>query len=415
MKICFLQYSLAGGGAERKVCTLADYFASQGHDVEIGLFGKNIIKYDVSDKVKVTFIRRDTYQYNSVFEKAGFVIKRFLQNALVYYPVWLVEIVLRCVHSSLIKKINHERVKQHFWKKNEYISPIRNYIYNHKDSVFISMTVQCYLGIMEVMEKDFAEKRIDSPYIVMECSNPAIEVSGEVAKRRDRLYPMASRIVTMTQGAKDFFNEDIRRICDVIPNPVRQDLPDPYIGDRRKVVVNYCRFHEAKNLPLLIKAFAMFVRDYPEYSLELYGEGDKKEEVERLIAQLNIEDSVQLLPFDPHIHERIKDCAMFVSSSDWEGFGNSILEALVMGLPVISTDCDFGPRDMITDHVNGLLVPVNDTHALYTAMKEVADDYMLADRISHNAISARTVFSAERIGNEWLHLLLDLSEKFYQE
>ncbi len=71
-KICFLQYNLQGGGAERKVCTLANFFVEKGYNVEIGLFGRNIVAYELDKCVKLTFIDRSTYEYQGSFEKWGF-------------------------------------------------------------------------------------------------------------------------------------------------------------------------------------------------------------------------------------------------------------------------------------------------------------------------------------------------------
>ena len=71
-RICFLQYNLQGGGAERKVCTLANYFAAQGHQVEIGLFGVNTVAYQLDQRVHVTFLRRENYEYKN--KNAGVTI-----------------------------------------------------------------------------------------------------------------------------------------------------------------------------------------------------------------------------------------------------------------------------------------------------------------------------------------------------
>ena len=399
-KICFLQYSLVGGGAERKVCTLANYFTKCGYEVEIGLFGRNIIAYELDKRVRVTFIDRSTYEYKNHMERCIYMLRSECAN-----------FAARVL--SLISKKSGDRLKAHYRKKYNYTIPINSYIQHRPDAVFISMMVQTFNEIMRIIEKDVVSGTIKNPYIVMECNNPkpGLDASKIDDERRNKYYPMASRCVAMTQGIVDCFNEEIRKKCFVIPNPVRDDLPDPFIGRRRKTIVNFCRLNRQKNLPLLIDAFALFHSDHQDYTLELYGQGELLNLMEKKIQEVGLSKCAQIYPFDPHIHQKIRDCAMFVSTSDWEGFPNSVLEALAIGLPTISTDCDFGPRDMIQDHENGLLVPVNDANAICVAMSEIADNPTLAERMSNKAIKVREVYDVDVIGRKWLNLIEKVSKE----
>ena len=104
LHICFIQYNLAGGGAERKVCTLANYFAAQGHRVEVGLIGVNEVAYHLDKAVKVTFLRRENYEYRSGSEKAVYAIK----SAAVKATAGL---------AGLFSKKLRERILGHFQKK----------------------------------------------------------------------------------------------------------------------------------------------------------------------------------------------------------------------------------------------------------------------------------------------------------
>ncbi|MCC8146262.1 MAG: glycosyltransferase [Bacteroidales bacterium] len=377
-KICFLQYDLAGGGAERKVCTLANYFVSRGYEVEIGLFGKDNVQYDLDPRVSLTFICRDTYEYHSKMEKFAYVVQVTIQKIFAYFPAIFIEKIFGIVAPSVKNTISGDRVKKHYKKKNDYIDPIRAYVINRlEDRVFVTMMVQPYLEIVHQMEDIINKGKFKAPYIVMECNNPipGMDVTKELAAKRDIWYPWATKCVSMTNDCVECFSDEIQRKSVVIPNPIRDDLPEPYCGKiRRSVVVTYCRLSRQKNLPLLIRAFARFHSIHSEYTLEIYGIGELKEELYKLISALNLEKCASIYPFDPHIHEKIIDCAMFISSSDWEGFCNSVLEALAIGLPVIATDCKFGTRDMVQDHVNGILVPVGDENAMVAAMMEIASN-----------------------------------------
>lgn len=391
LHICFLQYNLLGGGAERKVCTLANYFAAQGHEVEIGLFGVNEVAYQLDDRVKVTFLRRMNYEYKNQAEKRIYKIKQGCLNAV----------------GGLLKIVSRKaglKFQKHFEKINDYTLPIQRYILNRKDAVFISMMVSAYLAVLRVMDP-YWNKKIPVPYLVMDCSDPKRNADQEVDRKRTESYPKASRVLVMTQEAKNYFSEEIQKKCVVIPNPLRDDLPEPYIGERRKVVVNFCRLTRQKNLPLLIDAFALFHQTHPDYRLELYGQGELQEGLEKKIKEMGLERCAAILPFDANVHQKIRDCAMFVSSSDWEGWPNSVMEALALGLPTISTDCDFGPRDMIRDHENGILVPVGDIGTLTVAMSEIADSISLAENLSKEAAKIREHYNVNLIGKQWIGLL----------
>ena len=410
MHICFLQYNLQGGGAERKVCTLANYFVSQGHKVEIGLFGVNQVAYKLDSRVEVVFLRRKNFEYHGIIEKYLFNIRKALQSLLLLC-ISLLEFILKQINPKMASKASRERLKNHFDKRNEYIEPIRRFIQDRKDSVFITMMVSSYLEILNVMSPFWSE-RITVPYLVMDCNDPKRNADATMNGQRSTKYPKAARVLVMTQAAKEYFNEEIQKKCVVIPNPIRDDLPSPYYGERKNIIVNYCRLNRQKNLPLLIKSFVQFHKVFPHFKLEIYGQGELKEQLEDLIQEMGLTDFAHILPFDANIHQKIRDYAMLVSSSDWEGFPNTVLEALCLGMPVISTDCDFGPRDMIKDYENGLLVPVDDEIALTNAMVELASNRELANKLGKNAIKIRDLYSVDVIGKRWLDLIIEVKNEF---
>ncbi len=407
-KVCFIQHNLGGGGAERRVATLSNYFVSLGYNVDIGLYGKPNVAYELDPKVKLTYICRDAFEYHSGFEKAIYKIKTALQKLFLVFPTFTCEKLLALLHIKN-SHITASRMKNRLKKKNDLILPFKRYIKNRPDSVFITMMISTYIGVMDIIEEDYRKKRIDNPYIVMDCSDPKRNADEITSKRRNYYYATASKSVVQTQGALEYFPEQVQSNMVIIPNPVRDDLPDSYEGIRKKTVVNYCRLTKQKNLTLLISAFADFHKAYPDYTLQIYGEGEKKEELDGLIRSLNLESCAKIHSFDSHVHEKIVDAGMYVSTSDWEGFPNSVLEALSIGLPVISTDCDFGPRDLIENDKNGILIPLNDKEALVKAMCKIAEDGEFADRISREARKTREKYSPQIIGDMWIELIERIS------
>jgi glycosyltransferase involved in cell wall biosynthesis len=156
-------------------------------------------------------------------------------------------------------------------------------------------------------------------------------------------------------------------------------------------------------------AFELFYQDFPEYELYIYGDAvgngaeDYLQIVKEKLVGLSCKDKVHLLPSCIDIHNVIKSYSMFVSSSDFEGMSNSMLEALAMGLPCVCTDCPAGgARAVIKDGENGLLVPVGDKRKLYEAMKQVAENSVFAKKLSQNGMKIRKLQSVDNIIKEWM-------------
>ena len=106
-----------------------------------------------------------------------------------------------------------------------------------------------------------------------------------------------------------------------------------------------------------------------------------------------------------NVNEKMCNAAMYVSSSNFEGISNSMLEALAMGVPTISTDCPVGgARMMIQNNENGILIPVGDEEALYKAMLKIAEDSEFAQKISNNAINIKQEYSIDKIVKKWENL-----------
>ena len=189
-------------------------------------------------------------------------------------------------------------------------------------------------------------------------------------------------------------------------------LPHPYSGERKKVIVNFCRMTPQKNLSVLLEAFQKFHNEYPEYILKIFGNTQEKAEAEEKnklvgrISDLKLADCAFILPPVPDVHEKIIDSAMFVSSSDYEGLSNTMLEAMAIGLPCVCTDClGGGTREVMVDHENGLIVPMKDPESMYRAMKEYVENQELAEKCSMNAARIRDRLSVEKITQQWLDVI----------
>lgn len=225
-------------------------------------------------------------------------------------------------------------------------------------------------------------------------------------KVRDLIYNVADLCVFQTQGAKEHFSKRVQRRGVVIPNPINDNLPDVYTGTRQKRVLAVCQLIPQKNVTMMIEAFEMFHKDHPEYFLEIYGRGEQEDALKKIIESKALSKCVFLKGFSDNIFDIMNDSAMYVSSSNYEGISNSMLEALGMGLPSVVTDCPIGGAKMtIQNGQNGILVPVGNAKKMYLAMKKIADDPAFAKSLSENAVKIREYLPVQKIAKRWIEVM----------
>lgn len=230
---------------------------------------------------------------------------------------------------------------------------------------------------------------------------------GNMNTRLDRfilrhIYPKADAIVFQTEDARNFFSQSVRDRGTVIPNPLSDSLPERYTGVRKKEVVAVGRLTAQKNLPMLLRAFAVVHEKHIDWQLRIYGQGELQEKLEELCENLGISECVKFCGFTPGVVQKINDSGVFAMPSNYEGISNAMLEALATGVPCVCTDCPIGgARMMIRDHENGLLVPVGDTEAMTQALLEIIENPALAERLSRHAVSIRETLSAATIAEKW--------------
>lgn len=196
------------------------------------------------------------------------------------------------------------------------------------------------------------------------------------------LYRMADRVVAVSQGASD--DLETLKWCDparivTIHNPVvradfdglaGQRIDHPWATDpRTPLIVGTGRLTAQKNFDLLLRAFAR-ISDRTRARLLILGDGEEREALETRIDQLGLRGRASLLGHVSNPYPYMRQADLFVLSSAFEGFGNVIVEAMAAGTPVVSTDCEHGPREILEDGKWGRLVPPGDECALADAMIE---------------------------------------------
>lgn len=257
------------------------------------------------------------------------------------------------------------------------------------------------------------KKYFSFPMIISVRNDPVREYKNPVYRALMRLlYPKADGYVFQTKQAMEYFSFSghiLEKGC-VIPNPLAGEFVDyERVPEekRRKVIVNVGKLSGQKNQRFLIQSYGKIASDFPEYKLHIYGEGDKRNELEALIEELGLQDRVKLQGNVSRLAKQIEDAALFVLSSDYEGMPNALMEAMAMGIPCISTDCPCGGPDfLIRDGENGRLVPVGDEDKLAGAMKELLEDRKKADAMGSRAMDIARTLQPDAVHSLWEEYIL---------
>lgn len=251
----------------------------------------------------------------------------------------------------------------------------------------------------------FFKHLIDAPVVVSERADPSKYFDHSPIKKlvMNYLYPKADGFVFQTKDAKDYYKDVIKDNAVVIPNAINKEFAgERYYGPRKEKIVAAGRFTDQKNFPLLLRSFSKVSDTHPNFHLEIFGDGPDKNKLITLTKELGIETKVAFPGYVDDLGRELRDASLFVLSSDYEGMPNALMEAMALGVPCISTDCPVGgPRYLIKDGSNGLLVPVNDEEALTKAMNKVLSSPSLANALGENAKEIIQTLNAEKIYGNW--------------
>lgn len=239
-----------------------------------------------------------------------------------------------------------------------------------------------------------------------------------------RMEKKAAGCVFQTPDARACFSEAFQRKSRVIWNPIDEKYLSEKLRDvetdKSKMqklnhdIVTVGRMSKQKNHLLLLKAFQKVREELPDLDcqLKIYGkesEAGMQAKLLEYVKMQKMEESVHFMGECSNPEKEICDAALFVLSSDYEGMPNALIEAMVLGLPVISTDCPCGgPAELIENEVSGILVPVGDEKSLAKAMVRVLRDGELAQRLGQNARMLAERVSPQKIYEEWKSYVTEL-------
>lgn len=395
--IVFVIGNYKNGGVARRSTIIANEFAKAGLNCSILVTGdiSETIFFELHKNVKIEELKK--------YQKTNHTKERLLSESKIDRKIKFLK-KIQFLIPTCTKLYERISTKVKILRNGKNLLP---YILLHPNSIYISFGSYLLTSVYTALNNK------NRKIIYAEINAPEIDFPTQKAAKAEYLK-IISKIycaVFQTEDEKAFFDGYIKNSF-VIHNPISNQLPEPYAGKRRKTVVNYCRIAEQKNLKLLIDAFVLFRKSNPEYTLEIYANTvveSEKNELKRLINytnSINAQEYVSFLSPRADVHSVVKDCAMFVSSSDFEGLSNSMLEALAIGLPCVCTDClGGGTREMITNGENGLIVPMNDVSALAEAMIKMANNEEFANKCSKKAATVRETHNSNAIATQWLNVI----------
>ena len=356
LRIIFIAERLEGGGAEKVDAILASYFADKyNHDVKIVKYFSGNAEFHVSDKVEI------------LSPTGNFKFKYF------------------------------EVINEYFFTKK--------IIDQFKPDVVISLATyrtNIMLG--------FGFKRRDFLMIMSERNDPNKYPAKPLYRYlRNIAYSRCDGMVFQTYDARSCFNGRVASHSVVIQNPIFVDKRLIYDGIREKSIVNLSRLTKQKNIPLLLSAFQKVSFRFPDYKLHIYGDGELREKLWEMTVKMGLKDKVVFHGLVKDVLSHINKASIYVSSSDYEGISNAMLEALALGIPTICTDCPIGGAKMtIKNGVNGLLVPVGDKKALVDAIISLIENSGYAKSLGEKGKEIVIGLSEDTIAEEWMSYISDI-------
>lgn len=347
MKLTFFLGGLSGGGAERVVCNLSNYLVSRGHEIDIITMGDD-----------------SNYGLDNRIHRITLLYKQERKNV--------------CLDS--VKRLSR------------FVKYLR---YKRRDAFVVMLPATTIL----LLRFRFLVK---GKIIASERSYPT-NYSIKDQRQLKRLAKRADSWVFQTKETQQWYQPYLGNTNSIIiPNPLNDAFVKPiYVGERKTMIITAGRLNKVKNHRLLLRAFSRIYKEYPDYSLVIYGEGALKKDLVLEAEHLGIIDKVSFPGFADW-GELSKDASMFILSSNLEGMPNALMEAMALGMPCISTDCDGGgARFLIEDGVNGLLVPKNDVEAMATAMAKLLSNSDWANHLGAEAHKICERLAPEKIYKEW--------------
>jgi GalNAc-alpha-(1->4)-GalNAc-alpha-(1->3)-diNAcBac-PP-undecaprenol alpha-1,4-N-acetyl-D-galactosaminyltransferase len=355
MKVTLVIYGLGGGGAERVMSIVANYWVAQGWDVTL--------------------------------------IMLVAPNQPSFYPldphIKLKSLDIAGSSANAIAAIGKT------WQR---VRVLRRAILASQPDVVIS-----FMNAVNVYTI-LACLRTQIPTIVSEHIYPGSNDANKIWQFIMKVtYRYADLVTVLTQNALPFYPARRGYRAIVMPNPVTTPPPAAAIVQlvAKPSLIAIGRLHPQKGFDLLLQAFARIQAKYLDWQIVILGEGPMRAELEALRSQLQLTDRVHMPGLVTNVPEYLHQADIFVMPSRFEGFPMALCEAMACGLPVLAADCLSGPRDIIEDGCNGVLVRTEDVDALAAGLDALMSDPAKRQQLAQAAPQVLDRFGVERVMGIW--------------
>lgn len=351
-KIAFVIGALTPGGAERVISTLSNGLI-ENFDVNIITFRKSNPFYRLDNRIKVISCFDTINKPTSIF-------------------------------SSI--KLNYDILKK-----------VTTIVKNEQIDLLIGFITSA--NIIATL----AARKNRIPCLISERNDPLKkDIPRFWVMLRKLVYPKSDNLIVQTEKVKTIYTNMLKhKNITVLPNPISSDLSKLRKSDteREKIILTVGRLNNDKRQDKLIKAIHSL--NLKDWKVLIIGKGPNKEKLNNLIESLGLTNQIEILSNIKNIQDYYMKASIFVFTSKAEGFPNALLEAMHFGLPCITTDCNYGPSDLITNGKDGFLIPVNDQDALVHKIDELIKDDNLKARFSKNAVETSLNYTSEKVTTKW--------------
>lgn len=350
--VCVIS-SLGPGGGERVLCTAANWWARQGKEVHIVVLSEATESHFPLDRsVRLHFL--------GMAGTSGSFMHAICQN---FKRIRVIRQILKALSPKIVVSF--------------------------MDSTNV-LTLMATLGTgVHVVATEHTSPHHYHPGMIW-------------AALRRVVYPLAGAIIVQSEEAKNYYSSRIQRQITVLPNPIEIfEKNEPLDKLSKRILVGMGRLSPEKGFDLLIDAFASVAEDFPEWTLVVLGEGDSRQILELQVANLGISDRVLLPGFVYNPHDWFRQADLFVLSSLFEGFSNVLVEAMMCGLPVVSSNCPWGPRHILGDSVGGLLVEAGEIDSLAEGLAKVMGDPALRESMAVQAMEESRRYEVDKVMKQW--------------
>lgn len=364
MKIACIIHSLDGGGAERVMATLATRLSAREHQV---------VLFTLDDGEKN---RHDV----------GASVRRV--------PLDL----MRPSH-GLLDRIQNRRRR---------VQRIQQAIVDCKPDVVLSFCDRTNIAVLSAL------RGTKIACVISERSDPAQQSLGwfwEWMRRKN--YARANHIVALTETSA----QHLRKICPRVPlsviasavgKPPRSS--DRSVAQQNKRIIALGRLENEKGFDRLLSAFATVAMTHPDWTLQILGEGSLRANLMQQAAELGIQDRLTMPGWVRPIWNELCDATIFVLPSRYEGFPSSLLESMACGVPSVAVDCESGPRAIVDQEENGLLV-ANNEPALAAGIQRLIENKELRERLGVSGRDVVTRFGWDAMVDAYEQVLRDASDR----